>query len=145
MNISRAAKVADRIEIRLTGLDKGNSEDLYVAIRNASGGRSLDELSTLTPPAGSPMTIAAARWAASLQETHPEFVTYQDGAIIINVSATDFVGVDAAEWEMLNEILKGAAAEVVSDRPSRAGGVNSPQSPREKVVRKNLAAYYAGS
>ena len=38
MNISRAAKVADRIEIRLTGLDKGRSEDLYVAIRNASGG-----------------------------------------------------------------------------------------------------------
>ena len=145
MNISRAAKVADRIEIRLTGLDKGKSEDLYVAIRNASGGRSLDELSTLTPPAGSSMTIAAARWAARLQEIHPEFVSYQDGAIIINVGATDFVGVDAAEWEMLNEILKGAIAEVVSERPARAGGVNSPQSPREKAVRENLATYYAGS
>jgi hypothetical protein len=145
MNISRAAKVADRIEIRLTGLDKGKSEDLYVAIRNASGSRSLDELSSLTPPAGSAMTIAAARWAARLQEIHPEFVAYQDGAIIINVSAKDFVGVDAAEWEMLNEILKGAIAEVVSGRPARAGGVNSPQSPREKAVRENLATYYAGS
>lgn len=145
MNISRAAKVADRIEIRLSGLDKGKSEDLYVAIRNASGGRSLDEISSLTPPAGSAMTIAAARWAARLQEIHPEFVAYQDGAIIINVSAKDFVGVDAAEWEMLNEILKGAIAEVVSERPARAGGVNSPQSPREKAVRENLATYYAGS
>jgi hypothetical protein len=145
MNISRAAKVADRIEIRLTGLDKGKSEDLYVAIRNASDGRSLNELSTLTPPAGSAMTIAAARWAARLQEIHSEFVTYQDGAIVINVSARDFVGVDAAEWEMLNEILKGTIAEVVSERPARAGGVNSPQSPREKAVRNNLAAYYAGS
>lgn len=145
MNISRAAKIADRIEIRLTGLDKGKSEDLYVDIRNASGGHSLDELSTLTPPAGSSMTIAAARWAARLQEIHPEFVAYQDGAIIINVGATDFVGVDAAEWEMLNEILEGTIAEVVSERPARAGGVNSPQSPREKAVRRNLAAYYAGS
>lgn len=145
MNISRAAKVADRIEIRLTGLDKGRSEDLYVAIRNASGGRSLDELSILTPPAGSAMTIAAARWAARQQESHPEFVAYQDGAIIINVSAKDFVGVDAVEWEMLNEILKGTIAEVVSERPARAGGVNSPQSPREKAVRENLAAYYVGS
>lgn len=145
MNISRASKVADRIEIRLTGLDRGNNEDLYVAIRNANGGRSLDELSTITPSAGSPMTIAAARWAASLQETHPEFVAYQDGAIIVNCSAEDFVGVDGAEWEMLNEILKGTIAEVVSERLSRAGGVNSPQSPREKAVRKNLAAYYAGS
>lgn len=145
MNISRAAKVADRIEIRLTGLDKGRSEDLYVAIRNASGGRSLDELSILTPPAGSTMTIAAARWAARLQEVHPEYVAYQGGAIIINVSAKDFVGFDTAEWEMLNEILKGTIAEVVSERPARAGGVNSLQSPREKAVRKNLAAYYAGS
>lgn len=145
MNISRAAKVADRIEIRLTGLDKGRSEDLYVAIRNASGGRSLNELSILTPPAGSAMTIAAARWAARLQGVHPEFVAYQGGAIIINVSAKDFVGVDTAEWEILNEILKGTIAEVVSERPARAGGVNSPQSSREKTVRKNLAAYYAGS
>ena len=91
------------------------------------------------------MAIAAARWAARLQEIHPEFVAYQDDAIIINVSAKDFVGVDAAEWEMLNEILKGVIAEVVSERPTRAGGVNSPQSPREKTVRENLAAYYAGS
>ena len=91
------------------------------------------------------MTIAAARWAARLQEIHPEFVAYQDGAIIINVGATDFVGVDAAEWEMLNDILKGTIAEVVSERPARAGGVNAPQSSREKTVRKNLAAYHAGS
>lgn len=145
MNISRAAKIANRIEIRLTGLDKGNSEDLYVAIRNASGGRSLDELSILTPPAGSSMTIAAARWAARLQEIHPEFVAYQDGAIIINVAATDFVGVDATEWEMLNEILKGTIAEVASERPACAGGVNPPKSPREMAVRKQLATYYTGS
>lgn len=145
MNISRAAKVTDRIEIRLTGLDKGNSEDLYVAIRNASGGRSLDELSTLTPPAGSAMTIAAARWAARLQEIHPEFVAYQDGAIIINVSNKDFVGVETAEWDMMKDILKGTIAEVVSERPARAAGVNTPQSLREETVRKNLAAYYAGS
>ena len=145
MNISRTAKVDDRIEIRLTGLDKGRSEDLYVAIRNASGGRSIDELSTLTPPAGSAMTIAAARWAARLQEMHPELVTYQDGAIIINVSNKDFVGVETAEWDMMKESLKGTIAEVVSERPARAGGVNTPQSLREKTVRKNLAAYYAGS
>ena len=91
------------------------------------------------------MTIAAARWAARLQEIHPEFVAYQDGAIIINVGATDFVGVDATEWETLNEILKETIAEVVSERPACAGGINSPQSLREKTVRKNLAAYYAGS
>jgi len=145
MNISRTAKVDDRIEIRLTGLDKGRSEDLYVAIRNASGGRSLDELSTLTPPAGSNMTIATARWAARLQEMHPELVTYQDGAIIINVSNKDFVGVETAEWDMMKDILKGTIAEVVSERPARAAGVNTPQSLREETVRKNLAAYYAGS
>jgi len=145
MNISRAVKVADRIEIRLTGLDKGNSEDLHVAIRNASGGRSLDELSTLTPPAGSAMTIAAARWAARLQEMHPELVTYQDGAIIINVSNKDFVGVETAEWDMMKEILKGTIAEVSSERPACAGGVNTPKSPREIAVRKQLATYYPGS
>lgn len=145
MNISRTAKVADRIEIRLTGLDKGNSEDLYVAIRNASDGRSLDELSTLTPPAGSNMTIATARWVARLQEMHPELVTYQDGAIIINVSNKDFVGVETAEWDMMKDILKGTIAEVVSECPARAAGVNTPQSLREETVRKNLAAYYAGS
>ena len=55
---------SERVEIRLTGLDKGKDEDLYLAIRNAGRGRRLDELSTLTPPAGSPMTIAAAQWAA---------------------------------------------------------------------------------
>jgi hypothetical protein len=35
MNISRAAKIADRIEIRLTGLDKGHSEDLYVRVSSS--------------------------------------------------------------------------------------------------------------
>jgi hypothetical protein len=145
MNISRTAKVDDRIEIRLTGLDKGRSEDLYVAIRNAGAGHSLDELSTLTPPAGSDMTIATARWAARLQEMHPELVTYLDGAIIVNVSNKDFAGVETAEWDMLKEIVKGTIVEVSSERPARAGGVNTSQSLREKTVRKNLAAYYAGS
>ena len=136
---------SERIEIRLTGLDKGADVDLYLAIRNAGRGRRLYELSTLTPPAGSPMTIAAARWAARQQESHPERVTYKDGAIIINVAATDFVGVDATEWEMLNEILKGTIAEVASERPACAGGVNPPESPREMAVRKQLATYYTGS
>ena len=145
MNISRAAKVDDRIETRLTGIERGRSEDLYVAIRNASGGRSLDELSTLTPPAGSPMTIATARWTARLQEMHPELVTYLDGAIIVNVSNKDFAGVETAEWDMLKEIVKGTIVEVASERPACAGGVNTSQSLREKTVRKNLAAYYAGS
>ena len=145
MNISRAAKVDDRIEIRLTGLDKGRSEDLYVAIRNASGGRSLDELSTLTPPPGSAMTIAAARWTARLQEMRPELVTYLDGAIIVNVSNKDFVGVETDEWDMLKEIVKGTIAEVSSERPACAGGVNPPKSPREMAVRKQLATYYTGS
>jgi hypothetical protein len=145
MNISRAAKVDDRIEIRLTGLDKGRSEDLYVAIRNASGGRSLDELSTLTPPAGSSMTIAAARWAARLQEMRPELVAYLDGAIIVNVSNKDFVDVETAEWDMLKEIVKGTIAEVSSERPACAGGVNHHKSPREMAVRKQLATYYTGS
>ena len=40
---------SERIEIRLTGLDKGADGDLYLAIRNAGRGRRLDELSTLTP------------------------------------------------------------------------------------------------
>lgn len=145
MNISRASNTTDHIEIRLTGLDKGRSCDLYLAVRNASGDRSLDELSTLTPPAGSPMTIAAARWAARLQEMHPELVTYLDGAIIVNVSNKDFIGVETAEWEMLKEIVKETIAEVSSERPACAGGVNSPQSPREMEVRKQLAAYYTGS
>lgn len=145
MNISRAAKIADRIEIRLTGLDKGRSEDLYVAIRNADAGHSLDELSTLTPPAGSDMTIAAARWTARLQKMHPDLVTYLDGAIIVNVSNKDFVGVETNEWDMLKEIVKGTIAEVSSERPACAGGVNPPKSPREMAVRKQLATYYTGS
>lgn len=145
MNISRAAKIADRIEIRLTGLDKGRSEDLYVAIRNADAGHSLDELSTLTPPAGSDMTIAAARWTARLQKMHPDLVTYLDGAIIVNVSNKDFVGVETTEWDMLKEIVKGTIAEVSSERPACAGGVNPPKSPREMAVRKQLATYYTGS
>ena len=145
MNISRAAKVDDRIEIRLTGLDKGRSEDLYVAIRNADAGHSLDELSTLTPPAGSDMTIAAARWTARLQKMHPDLVTYLDGAIIVNVSNKDFVGVETTEWDMLKEIVKGTIAEVSSERPACAGGVNPPKSPREMAVRKQLATYYTGS
>jgi len=63
MNISRAAKVTDRIEIRLTGLDKGNSEDLYVAIRNASGGRSPHEASSLPPPSSWCHHRPSGRWA----------------------------------------------------------------------------------
>ena len=46
---------------------------------------------------------------------------------------------------MMKDILKGTIAEVVSERPARAAGVNTPQSLREETVRKNLAAYYAGS
>lgn len=145
MNISRASNTTDHIEIRLTGLDKGRSEDLYVAIRNADAGHSLDELSTLTPPAGSDMTIAAARWTARLQKMHPELVTYLDGAIIVSISNKDFIGVETAEWDMLKEIVKGAIAEVSSERPACAGGVNPPKSPREMAVRKQLATYYTGS
>ena len=91
------------------------------------------------------MTIAAARWAARLQEMHPDLVTYLDGAIIVNVSNKDFIGVETAEWEMLKEIVKETIAEVSSERPACAGGVNPPKSPREMAVRKQLATYYTGS
>jgi hypothetical protein len=112
------------------------------------------------------MTIAAARWAARLQEIHPEFVAYQDGAIIINLENfvqrlplgsvnTDKVcsaDIDDDCTVLVGDKLgvnflqpSGPIAEVVSERPACAGGINSPQSLREKTVRKNLAAYYAGS
>lgn len=143
MNISRAAKVDDRIEIRLTGLDKGHSEDLYVAIRNASGGRSLDELSTLTPPAGSPMTIAAARWAARQQESHPERVAYKDGAIIIEARRKDYIGNESAEWEALIAILNEVTLEVARERPPQSGPFQKKpiQTPKEVAVRRCLATY----
>ena len=91
------------------------------------------------------MTIAAARWDATLQEKHPPLVTYLDGAIIVNVSNKDFAGVETAEWDMLKEIVKGIIVEVAIERPACAGGVNTSQSLREKTVRTNLLAYYVGS
>lgn len=135
---------SERIEIRLTGLDKGADGDLYLAIRNAGRGRRLDELSTLTPPAGSPMTIAAARWAARQQESHPERVTYKDGAIIIEARRKDFIGNETAEWERLNAILKDVILEVARERPSRSQWpfqTKPIQSPKEIAVRRRLATY----
>lgn len=142
MRISQPDSSTDRIEIRLTGLDKGRDADLYLSIRNSGRGRSLDELSMLTPPAGSATTIAAARWAAKQQETHPERVAYKDGVIVIDVRGEDFVGSETVEWEMLNELLKEAIVEVVRERPSpAAAGMQPIQSLKEKAARTQLATY----
>lgn len=142
MRISQPDSSTDRIEIRLTGLDKGRDADLYLSIRNSGRGRSLDELSTLTPPAGSATTIAAARWAAKQQETHPERVSYKDGVIVIDVRGEDFVGSETVEWGMLNKILKEAIVEVVRERPSpAAAGMQPIQSLKEKAARTQLATY----
>lgn len=142
MRISQPDSSTDHIEIRLTGLDKGRDADLYLSIRNSGRGRSLDELSTLTPPAGSATTIAAARWAAKQQETHPERVAYKDGVIVIDVRGEDFFGSETVEWEMLNEILKEAIVEVVRERPSpAAAGMQPIQSLKEKAARTQLATY----
>lgn len=141
--LSAPNSASDRVEIRLTGLDKGNDGDLYLAIRNAGRGRKLDELSTLTPPAGSPMTIAAARWVARQQESHPERVTYKDGAIIIEARRKDYIGNESVEWEALIAILNEVTLEVVRERPPRSGPFQTKpiQSPKEIAIRRRLAAY----
>ena len=134
---------SERVEIRLTGLDKGKDGDLYLAMRNAGRGRRLDELSTLTPPAGSPMTIAAAQWAARQQESHPERVTYKDGAIIIEARRKDYIDNESAEWETLIAILNEATLEVARERPPQSGPFQKQpiQSPKEVAVRRRLATY----
>lgn len=134
---------SERVEIRLTGLDKGKEEDLYLAIRNAGRGRRLDELSTLTPPAGSPMTIAAAQWAARQQESHPERVTYKDGAIIIEARRKDYIDNESADWETLIAILNEVILEVARERPPQSGPLQTKpiQSPKEIAIRRRLATY----
>ena len=141
--LSASNSDSDRVEIRLTGLDKGNDGDLYLAMRNAGRGRKLDELSTLTPPAGSPMTIAAARWAARQQESHPERVAYKYGAIIIEARRKDYIGNESAEWEALIAILNEVTLEVARERPPQSGPFQKKpiQSPKEVAVRRCLATY----
>lgn len=135
---------SDRIEIRLTGLDKKKHESLHLAIRSADRGHSLDELPPLTPPAGSPMTIAATQWAAKQQQAHPDHVIYNDGAIIIEAKHKEYVGSRAVDWETLKTILKGAALEVARERPARAARplqTEPIQPPKEATIRKRLATY----
>ena len=141
LSVSNSA--SDRVEIRLTGLDKGKDGDLNLAMRNAGRGRKLDELSTLTPPAGSDMTIAAARWAARQQESHPERVAYKDGAIIIEARRKDYIGNESAEWEALIAILNEVTLEVARERPPRPGPFQKipTQSPKEVAIRRRLATY----
>ena len=90
------------------------------------------------------MTIAAARWAARQQESHPERVTYKDGIIIIEAKRKDFIGNETAEWERLNAILKDVILEVARERPPRPQWPFQTKpipSPKEVAVRRRLATY----
>ena len=89
------------------------------------------------------MTIAAARWAARQQESHPERVAYKDGAIIIEARRKDYIGNESAEWEALIAILNEVTLEVARERPPRPGPFQKipTQSPKEVAIRRRLATY----
>lgn len=89
------------------------------------------------------MTIAAARWAARQQESHPERVAYKDGAIIIEARCKDYIGNESAEWETLIAILNEVILEVARERPPQSGPFQKKpiQSPKEVAVRRCLATY----
>lgn len=128
-----------RIELRLTGLNKIEDGGLCLAVRTIEGTRSLDELSTLCPPAGSIATREAAQWAASYMEKHPERGTYQAGALIIDVSASDYIDDDPCDWVTLNRVVDRVIGEVARQQPAITAGTLAIQPAKDLQAR--LAAY----
>ena len=128
-----------RIELRLTGLNKIEDGGLCLAVRTIENTRSLDELSTLCPPAGSIATREAAQWAASYMEKHPERGTYQAGALIIDVSASDYTNNDPRDWVTLNRVVDRVIGEVARQQPAITAGTLAIQPAKDLQAR--LAAY----
>lgn len=128
-----------RIELRLTGLNKIEDGGLCLAVRTIENTRSLDELSTLCPPAGSIATREAAQWAASYMEKHPERGTYQAGALIIDVSASDYTNNDPRDWVTLNRVVDRVIGEVARQQPAITTGTLAIQPAKDLQAR--LAAY----
>ncbi|WP_309337942.1 hypothetical protein [Actinomyces oris] len=89
------------------------------------------------------MTIAAAQWAARQQESHPERVTYKDGAIIIEARRKDYIDNESADWETLIAILNEVILEVAREHPPQSGPLQTKpiQSPKEIAIRRRLATY----
>ncbi|WP_143229168.1 hypothetical protein [Actinomyces naeslundii] len=128
-----------RIELRLTGLNKIEEGGLCLAIRTIEGTRSFDELSTLCPPAGSIATREAAQWAASYMEKHPERGTYQAGALIIDVSASDYTNDDPRDWVTLNRVVDRVIGEVARQQPAITVGTLAIQPAKD--IQARLASY----
>jgi hypothetical protein len=128
-----------RIELRLTGLNKIEEGGLCLAIRTIEGTRSFDELSTLCPPAGSIATREAAQWAASYMEKHPERGTYQAGALIIDVSASDYTNDDPRDWVTLNRVVDRVIGEVTRQQPAITAGTLAIQPAKD--IQARLASY----
>ena len=127
------------IELRLTGLNKIENGGLCLAIRTIEGTRSFDELSTLCPPAGSISTREAAQWAANYVEKHPEHSAYQAGALIINVSASDYTDDDSHDWGTLNRIVDRVIGEVARQQSAMTAGALATQTAKNLQV--HLTAY----
>ena len=132
-----------RIELRLTGLNKIEDGGLCLAVRTIEGTRSFDELSTLCPPAGSIATREAAQWAASYMEKHPERGTYQAGALIIDVSASDYTNNDPRDWVTLNRVVDRVIGEVARQQPAITAGTLAIQTAKDLQAR--LAAYVSSN
>lgn len=128
-----------RIELRLTGLNKIEDGGLCLAVRTIEGTRSFDELSTLCPPAGSIATREAAQWAASYMEKHPERGTYQAGALIIDVSASDYTNDDPRDWVTLNRVVDRVIGEVARQQPAITAGTLAIQPAKD--IQARLASY----
>ena len=128
-----------RIELRLTGLNKIEEGGLCLAVRTIEGTRSFDELSTLCPPAGSIATREAAQWAASYMEKHPERGTYQAGALIIDVSASDYTNDDPRDWVTLNRVVDRVIGEVTRQQPAITVGTLAIQPAKD--IQARLASY----
>lgn len=128
-----------RIELRLTGLNKIEDGGLCLAIRTIEGTRSFDELSTLCPPAGSIATREAAQWVASYMEKHPERGTYQAGALIIDVSASDHTNDDPRDWVTLNRVVDRVIGEVARLQPAITAGTLAIQPAKD--IQARLASY----
>ena len=128
-----------RIELRLTGLNKIEDGGLCLAVRTIEGTRSFDELSTLCPPAGSIATREAAQWAASYMEKHPERGTYQAGALISDVSASDYTNDDPRDWVTLNRVVDRVIGEVARQQPAGTAGTLALQPAPD--IQARLASY----
>lgn len=129
------------IELRLTGLNKIEDGGLCLAIRTIEGTRSFDELSTLCPPAGSISTREAAQWAVNYMEKHPERGTYQAGALIIDVSSSNYADddYDSHDWVTLNRIVDRVIGEVARQQSAMTAGTLEIQTAKDLQAR--LTAY----